>query len=322
MKQSTTKKLVGTAVFAALSYVISFLEFPIFPATGFLKLDFSAVFTTLAGFLFGPISGVTVCGVKELICFITKSSTGGVGEIANFVVTCGYILIPTIVYCYRKGFKTVVLTLLAGCVLQAALAMLANRYINFPLYMGESAGEFFNTVWYYILLFNVIKTVSISIITIILYKRVSALIKMIAGESTGIKKDKTGAYISKSEKQTFEIAKEYALTLVPSDVVLLSGDLGAGKTAFTKGVADYFGCKGVVSPTYTYLNVYGDFIYHYDCYRLSSGEDAERLGLTDYFGGENICIIEWSENIKEVLPENVKRVNIEKIGKNKRRITL
>ena len=145
---------------------------------------------------------------------------------------------------------------------------------------------------------------------------------MIAGESTGIKKDKTGAYISKSEKQTFEIAKEYASTLVPSDVVLLSGDLGAGKTAFTKGVADYFGCKGVVSPTYTYLNVYGDFIYHYDCYRLSSGEDAERLGLTDYFGGENICIIEWSENIKEVLPENVKRVNIEKIGKNKRRITL
>ena len=109
---------------------------------------------------------------------------------------------------------------------------------------------------------------------------------------------------------------------MPSDVVLLSGDLGAGKTAFTKGVADYFGQGGVVSPTYTYLNVYGDFIYHYDCYRLSSGEDAERLGLTDYFGGENICIIEWSENIKDVLPENVKRVNIEKIGKNKRRITL
>ena len=69
-------------------------------------------------------------------------------------------------------------------------------------------------------------------------------------------------YISSSEKQTQEIAFEYAKTLVKGDVVLLSGDLGAGKTAFTKGVAKYFGLEGVTSPTYAYLNVYGDFLYH------------------------------------------------------------
>lgn len=323
-KMGVTKKLVGTAVFAALSYVISFLEFPIFPATGFLKLDFSAVFTTLAGFIFGPVSGVIVCAVKELICFATKSSTGGVGEIANFIVTCGYILIPTIVYRYRKGIKTVVITLAAGCIVQAGLALLANRFINFPLFMGDSAKAVFDSVWHYVLLFNIIKTVSISILTILLYKRVSHLIKLIGSNNDKITVigDGSQTLISKGEKQTFEIAVEYAKTLSSGDVVLLSGDLGAGKTAFTKGVASHFGFDGVVSPTYTYLNVYGDYIYHYDCYRLSSGEDAERLGLTDYFGGENICIIEWSENIKEVLPEKVKRVNIEKIGKNKRRITL
>jgi len=129
-------------------------------------------------------------------------------------------------------------------------------------------------------------------------------------------------YLSNSQKQTEEIAFEYAKTLKKGDVVLLSGDLGAGKTHFVKGVARFFGLDGVTSPTYAYLNVYGDFIYHYDCYRLSCGEDAERLGLTDYFNGDNVCFIEWAENIEDVLPENCKVVKIEKTGDNGRKIIL
>lgn len=128
--------------------------------------------------------------------------------------------------------------------------------------------------------------------------------------------------ISVSEKGTKKIALEYAKTLHLGDVVVLNGELGAGKTAFVKGIAEFFSLDGVTSPTYAYLNVYGDFIYHYDCYRLSSGEDAVMLGLTDYFNGNNICLIEWADNISDVLPENVKTVNIEKISKNKRRIIL
>ena len=128
--------------------------------------------------------------------------------------------------------------------------------------------------------------------------------------------------ISFNEKQTQEIAYEYAKTLSKGDVILLRGDLGAGKTAFVKGVAKYFGYSGVTSPTYAYLNVYGDFIYHYDCYRLACGEDAERLGLTDYFGGDNICLIEWAENIEDALPDNVKTVEIFKQGEEQRRIKL
>ncbi len=128
--------------------------------------------------------------------------------------------------------------------------------------------------------------------------------------------------ISRSEKETQEIAFEYAKTLKLGDVVVLSGDLGAGKTAFTKGVAKFFDLEGVTSPTYAYLNVYGDKIYHYDCYRLSCGEDAERLGLTDYFGGQNICLIEWAENIEDALPENYKSVKIERVDEDTRKITL
>lgn len=127
---------------------------------------------------------------------------------------------------------------------------------------------------------------------------------------------------SSSQKQTEEIAFEYAKTLNKGDVIILSGDLGAGKTAFVKGVAKYFGLNGVTSPTYAYLNVYGNLLYHYDCYRLSSGEDAERLGLTDYFNGDNICLIEWAENIEDVLPDDIKTVKIEKIGQDERKIIL
>ena len=134
--------------------------------------------------------------------------------------------------------------------------------------------------------------------------------------------NKSMEIISKDNFQTQEIAFEYAKTLKKGDVVLLSGDLGAGKTEFVKGVAKYFGLDGVTSPTYAYLNIYGDYIYHYDCYRLSSGEDAELLGLTDYFNGKNICFIEWAENIADALPDNCKKVTIQKIDQNTRKITL
>jgi len=130
-------------------------------------------------------------------------------------------------------------------------------------------------------------------------------------------------YITENEKQTQQVAIEFAKTLKTGEVILLSGDLGAGKTAFTKGIAKGLNITDeVVSPTYSYLNIYGDYLYHYDCYRLSSGEDAEALGLTDYFGENNICVIEWSENIADVLPKTVRKVKIEKLSRDKRKITI
>ena len=70
------------------------------------------------------------------------------------------------------------------------------------------------------------------------------------------------------------------------------------------------------------MNDYDGKLYHYDCYRLSSGEDADALGLTDYFYAGGVCVIEWSENIKSVLPENAITVTIEKTGENERTITI
>lgn len=128
--------------------------------------------------------------------------------------------------------------------------------------------------------------------------------------------------ITKSREETIKFAEEYGKTLRGGDVLLLDGEMGAGKTVFTKGIALALGINAeITSPTYAYLNDYDGKLYHYDCYRLSSGEDAEALGLTEYFYGNGVCVVEWSENIDDVLPDNCKRVKIEKIDLNTRKIT-
>ena len=129
--------------------------------------------------------------------------------------------------------------------------------------------------------------------------------------------------ITNGANETIRVAEEYAKTLKKGDVVLLRGEMGAGKTAFTKGIAKTLGITDeITSPTYAYMNDYDGILYHFDCYRLPSGEDAEALGLTDYFYGNGICVVEWSENISSVLPENAKIVTIEKLGDDKRKISL
>lgn len=128
-------------------------------------------------------------------------------------------------------------------------------------------------------------------------------------------------FLSGSEKATVAFAKEYAKTLRAGDVVLLNGEMGAGKTVFVKGVAQGLGIKDeILSPTYAYMNDYDGKLYHYDCYRLTSGAQAESLGLTDYFGGNGVCLIEWAENIADVLPEECKKVTVKIIGTVNREI--
>lgn len=128
-------------------------------------------------------------------------------------------------------------------------------------------------------------------------------------------------YISSSPEETLKIAREYAGSLKANDVVVLDGPMGAGKTVFAKGVALGLGITDtVLSPTYAYMNDYNGVLYHYDCYRLSCGEQAASLGLTDYFDAGGVCLIEWASNIQSVLPEKVKKVTI-KIIDDKRQIT-
>ena len=128
-------------------------------------------------------------------------------------------------------------------------------------------------------------------------------------------------FISKSREETLSFAESYAKALRGGDVVLLDGEMGAGKTVFTKGLAKGLGIEEeVTSPTYAYMNDYDGRLFHYDCYRIESAAQAETLGLADYFDMGGICLIEWSQNIASLLPPYCKRVRIIKINENERQI--
>nr|MBO4518348.1 ECF transporter S component [Clostridia bacterium] len=184
MQKNITRQTVGIALFSALSFVVSLWEFPIFPATPFLQLDFSAVFTLLGGFMYGPVAGIIICAVKELIRFAMGSDTGGVGEIANFLVIFSLIIVPTVVYRFKKGLPVVIITLIIGVLCMICAALISNRFIMFPLYIKGGAAAAFESFWYYIVFFNLIKGVAVSIITFLLYKRLSALFRKINLQSS------------------------------------------------------------------------------------------------------------------------------------------
>lgn len=180
----SAKRLALMAIFVALSFAVSLLSFPLFPASPvfFLELDFGNVFILLVSFLLGPVEGVIVCVLKETLR-IFAGSTGGVGELANMLMTSAYILLPSIVYQYRKGIKTVVFTLVGACVIGTAAALLVNRFITFPLFgelfLKSDGVALFNEAFWLILAFNLIKTAAISLLTLLLYKRLSNFLKKI-----------------------------------------------------------------------------------------------------------------------------------------------
>ncbi len=137
--------------------------------------------------------------------------------------------------------------------------------------------------------------------------------------------------LSNSVLETEKIGKKLASKLKGEEIIALYGDLGVGKTAITRGIADYFGVKNEVSsPTFSIVNEYttGKFnIYHFDMYRISTFEDLESTGFFDYMGN-GVLIIEWSENIEKYLPLNIIKIDIKKLkleddnNENKRLIIL
>lgn len=130
-------------------------------------------------------------------------------------------------------------------------------------------------------------------------------------------------------KDTEILAKKFAKLLRGGEVILLNGDLGAGKTTFTKFLLKNLGVKDeVTSPTFTIMREYKTKkfdIYHFDMYRLSSGEEAKAFGLEDYIYSSNdrsIVIIEWSQNIKDILVGKFIEINITLVDEDKRKFEI
>ena len=119
-----------------------------------------------------------------------------------------------------------------------------------------------------------------------------------------------------SERETYELGLAVGREARPGEVYTLIGDLGVGKTVFTKGLAAGLGIKEPVSsPTFTILQEYEEGrlpFYHFDVYRIGDVEEMDEIGYEDYFYGDGVCLIEWADLIREILPEHYKEIRIEK----------
>ena len=130
-------------------------------------------------------------------------------------------------------------------------------------------------------------------------------------------------------KDTYELGEKIGQMAKPGMVISLTGDLGVGKTVFTQGLAKGLGIEDPVNrPTFTIVQVYEKGrlpLYHFDVYRIGDIEAMDEIGYEDYFYGEGVCLIEWADLIREILPEQMCRVTIEKDlekGFDYRKITL
>jgi tRNA threonylcarbamoyladenosine biosynthesis protein TsaE len=137
-------------------------------------------------------------------------------------------------------------------------------------------------------------------------------------------------YYSKSAEQTEKIGLQLAKKLDEAGVrrafIAMRGEMGVGKTAFTRGFASHFGISGVKSPTYTIVNEHHGRanLYHFDMYRISDGDDLYSIGYDDYVEAEGYCIAEWSENIEDDIPEDAIYVSISRVDgrEDERRIEI
>ena len=132
--------------------------------------------------------------------------------------------------------------------------------------------------------------------------------------------------LTHSPAETRALGRQLAASLQPGDVLLLYGDLGAGKSELTRGIAEGLGVSGpVTSPSFTIMNVYDDGripLYHFDWYRLESVEELYEMGMDEYLGGDGVAVVEWPTQCPEAIPETHLAVHITPAGENEREISL
>lgn len=184
------RKSITIALMGVLSFIIMFLEFPlpIFPE--FLKIDLSDIPGIIVGFAFGPLSGVAVELVKNIL-HLMRTTTGGVGELANFIVGSAFIIPAALIYRKRQTTPAMITGFVLGTLSMALVGAIANYYILIPFYqnfmpleaiIGMAAAvnalvvDLKTYILYVVIPFNVIKGVAISILTALVYKRVSSVV--------------------------------------------------------------------------------------------------------------------------------------------------
>lgn len=188
-----TSILVRTAILASISYVLMLIDFPLPMFPGFLKLDFSEIPALIGAFAMGPMAGVMIELIKNILHLVTKTNTGGVGELGNFIVGASLVWTAGMFYKTHKTKAHALIGCLAGTALMMLMGYLFNLYVLIPFYanimpveaivaMGSAVTDRIHDVpslvLYGVTPFNLFKGLLISMITMLIYKRIKPLLKL------------------------------------------------------------------------------------------------------------------------------------------------
>ncbi|SCY74233.1 ECF transporter S component [Alkaliphilus peptidifermentans] len=191
-KRLTTVTLVKISILSVIAFLLMMLEFPIPLFPNFLKVDLSDVPALIGGFAIGPVAGVIIQLIKVFLFFITRTDTGGVGELANFIIGASYVLPAALIYHIKKDKKHAVMGAITGTLSMCFFGALANLYILIPFYSNfmpidviVEMGTVVNSnivdvpslVLYAITPFNFIKGSIITLVTLMIYKKISPILK-------------------------------------------------------------------------------------------------------------------------------------------------
>lgn len=195
-KVLTTKTMASIAILSVIAFILMYFDFPIaFLAPPFYKIDFSEVAVLVGGFAFGPVVAAIIEGLKIVLYMLFKpTSTAFVGEFANFVIGCSFVVPASAIYVRNKNKKNAVIGLVVGGVAMTIVGVVLNYFVLLPAYsffyhmdiesiigMGQQIVPFIKDKLTFVLFattpFNLFKAVAVSILTIMLYKHISPLLK-------------------------------------------------------------------------------------------------------------------------------------------------
>ncbi len=188
-----TRTMTKISVLSVIAFILMYVDFPItFLAPGFIKMDISDVPALIGGFAMGPLAGMIIEGIKVILEMIFKgTTTGGVGELSNFLVGCAFVIPSSLIYHHHKSYRSALIGLVVSILVMTAFSTVSNYFFIFPLYSkfmpmdaivaaGSAVSHKVTDLWslmvYCMIPFNLFKGVVASLVTLLLYKRVSPIL--------------------------------------------------------------------------------------------------------------------------------------------------
>jgi len=318
-KRLNTKLIATLGVFLGLSIAFSFIpHIAILPAAPMMKFDIGDVPIFVVAFMYGPLEAVLLSLLKAVIQ-LPMGGGGPIGMVMNFLTTAIYSLTAGLIYKFWRTFKGAILALSVALVLTVAMTIPLN-IIFIPLYVPKMThAKVVKMITPAILPFNAIKYSIETVLTLVLYKVTRRGVLFVWKKTdVALEKRKLGdtETVASTLADTEKLAQKLASQLSGGEVILLNGEMGAGKTTFTKFLAKALGItEDVTSPTFnimkSYENTEGKLkLNHLDMYRLTSEDEIAETGVKETaFSPDAITVIEW--NKLQTLPKGATIINID-----------